>query len=184
MPQNTPRGYTYPCFSDNATFPAQIQDLAQDIDLDVQSIITNIGDARNTPPSCKAQTTGVATAIAAGGLVTLSFATEIYDNAGMFTPPSPNITIPVEGLYLIAFNCTFSGPNNGVRAVQLGVGGFIRAMQARRRAGTSGQMTVEGKMLTNAAPGAIVNIIAGSSVATTATMYQVEVTRMTGTTLL
>lgn len=185
MPQNTPRGYTYPCYSDAVNFPAQIQDLATDIDGDVQGILTNIGDARNTPPSCIARTTGAATALAAGVLVTLTFTTQIYDNANMFTPPSATITIPVEGLYLISYRCTFgAGSNVGVRAVQLGVGGFIRSMQTRRRAGTSPQITVTGLALTNAAAGAVVNLLAGSSVATTATDYTINVTRMTGTTLL
>lgn len=185
MTMNTPRGYTYPCYSDPTDFPAQIQDLATDIDGDVQGILTNIGDARNTPPSVKAETTGAATAIGAGLLVTLTFTTQVYDNAAMFVPPSPNITIPVEGLYLVSYRCTFgAGSNVGVRAVQLGVGGFIRSMQARRRAGTSSQITVTGSALTNAAMGATVNLLAGSSVATTATDYSISVTRMTGNTIL
>jgi hypothetical protein len=185
MTMNTPRGYTYPCYSDSTDFPAQMQDLATDIDTDVQGILDNVIDAQNDPPSLKAQTTGVATAIGAGLLVTLTFTTEIYDNTNMIVAPSPTITIPVEGLYLISFGCTFgAGSNVGVRLVQIGVGGFVRCMQTRRRAGTSAQITVNGQMLTFAAAGAVVNMLAGSSVATTATSYNINITRMTGTTLL
>jgi hypothetical protein len=185
MTMNTPRGYTYPCYTDPTNFPAQIQDLATDIDGDVQGIITNIADARNTPPSAKAQTTGVATAIGAGLFVPLTFATQIYDNAAMFTPPSTVITAPVEGLYLISYFTTFgAGSNVGVRAVQIGVGGFVRSIQTRRRAGTSAQITVTGSCLSFIAGGASVTAFAGSSVATTATSYGISVTRMTGTTIL
>ena len=183
MPQNTPRGYSYPCYGDPANFPAQLQDLAQDVDADMQAIISNIGDARNLPPSCKA-TSVTSVAIAAGATVQLTFSTEVYDNANMFTPLVPDLTAPVEGLYLIAFNVTFSGPNNGVRMINTSVNGFIRAAQARRRAGTSTQMTVNASMLSFAAAGNPIRIFAGSSVATTATSYSVSVTRLTGTTAL
>lgn len=183
MSQNTPRGYTYPCFSDPFLPAANIQDLATDIDGDVQSIITNVGDALNTPPTCIA-TGATVTALGAGLMVGMVFTTQIYDNAAMFTPPSANITIPVEGLYLISYRGTFTGPNNGVRALQVGVGGFIRSMQTRRRAGTSGQITVVGTALTFAAPAANVNLFAGSSVASTIVQYSMSATRMTGTTLL
>lgn len=185
MTMNTPRGYTYPCYTDPANFPAQMQDLATDINNDMQGIIDNIADARNTPPSCKAQTTGAATAVGAGLFVPLVFNTQIYDNANMFTPPSADITVPVEGLYLISYGCTFgAGSNVGVRAVQLGVGGFVRSVQTRRRAGTSAQISVTGMCLSFAPAGAVIHLFGGSSVATTATMYNINVTRMTGTTLL
>lgn len=184
MTQNTPRGYTYPCYTDPTNFPAQMQDLATDIDTDITNILTDITQARNNPPSLKVQTTGVATAIGAGALITLSFATEIYDPTNMITVPSSTITIATEGLYLFGFSCTFTGPNNGVRLVQLGVGGFVRCMNTRRRAGTSTQITVEGKMLSNVPAGSVVNMLAGSSVATTVNMFQMNITRMTGNTIL
>lgn len=184
MTMNTPRGYTYPCYTDPTNFPAQMQDLATDIDGDVQGILTDVTQARNNPPSLKVQTTGVATPIAAGAVIPLTFVTEIYDNTNMIVAPSPTITIATEGLYLFGFNVTFTGPNNGVRLVQLGIGGFVRCMNTRRRAGTSTQITVEGKMLSNVPAASVVNLLAGSSVATTVNMFQMNITRMTGNTIL
>lgn len=183
MPQNTPRGYTYPCFSDPANFPAQLQDLAQDVDADVQAILDNMVDARNDPPGVRARGSAVV-ALAANVNTQLTFDTEDYDNTGMITVPSATFIAPVEGLYLCSFNCTFSGPNNGVRYVLLSVNGFVRCQQARRRAGTSTQITVQASMLSFVGAGQTIRFFVGSSVATTATMYTAQISRMTGTTAL
>ena len=49
MPANTPRGYTYPLYTDPADFPAQVQDFAQDVDVDVQALATTVTNALNSP---------------------------------------------------------------------------------------------------------------------------------------
>lgn len=184
MPQNTPRGYTYPCFSDPADIQANLQDLAEDIDDDIQGILDDVEDARETPPSCIV-TGNTPIALVAGVPVgPITFNAETYDNAAMFTPPGTTITVPVEGLYLIDFRCTFTGAVSGVKYAEIGVGGFVRCRVAYQRAGTAGQITVNGKILSFAAAGAGINMFVGSSTAATASLYSVMVTRMTGTTAL
>ena len=120
MPQNTPRGYTYPLYTDPRDFPAQIQDLATDIDTDVAAQLalqTNHLDEPSARVSANA-----ALAIASNTDVTLTWATEEYDNAGLFVIGSPTIfTVNELGLYWIHAwaefsanadcNCATTGPS-------------------------------------------------------------------------
>lgn len=107
MTQNTPRGYTYPLYTDPANFPAQMQDLAQDIDTDVAAQLalqTNMLDQ----PSSRVSATA-AQAIASNTDVTLTWATEEFDNAGLFVIGSPTIfTVNELGLYWIHAWAEFS----------------------------------------------------------------------------
>lgn len=107
MPANTPRGYSYPLYTDPRDFPAQIQDLAQDIDTDVAAQLalqTNHLDQ----PSARVSAT-LAQAIASNTDVTLTWATEEYDNAGLFVIGSPTImTFSELGIYWIEAWAEFS----------------------------------------------------------------------------
>lgn len=108
MPANTPRGYSYPLYTDPRDFPAQMQDLAQDIDLDVAAQLalqTNHLDQPSARVSASA-----ALAIASNTDVTLTWATEEYDNAGLFVIGSPTImTFNELGIYWIEAWAEFSG---------------------------------------------------------------------------
>jgi len=111
MPANTPRGYTYPLYPDTQNFPAQIQDLAQDIDVDVEALENLIIGAKNRP-SAQGSEAGLQS-IAANVNVTLTFLTDNYDNDAMIDvigfPTIIRLTDP--GMYLLAgtVNCIANG---------------------------------------------------------------------------
>jgi hypothetical protein len=100
MPANTPRGYSYPLYTDAHDFPAAIQDLATDIDTDVQAQVnleTNMLDQPSARVSANAPLV-----IASNTDVTVTYATEEYDNGGLFVIGSPTIfTFTELGLYWI-----------------------------------------------------------------------------------
>jgi len=113
MPANTPRGYTYPLYSDPANPPAQIQDFAQDVDADVQAIVTSANAALSASPSARISATANQ-AVAANTNVTVTFATEEYDNAAMANLGVNNdrITFTSTGFYLIAAEVNFVSNGN------------------------------------------------------------------------
>lgn len=101
MPQNTPRGYTYPVYGDLANPPAQIEDFARDVDADVQAQVNRINTALNTPSAEGRATANQA--IAANTNVFMTLAVEEYDNAAMMNLGVNNdrITFTSTGVYLI-----------------------------------------------------------------------------------
>jgi len=115
MPANTPRGYTYPLLSDTQNFPAQIQDLAQDIDLDVESLDNAIQAAYNRDSVRVTGPIGGTQAIASGaGGASITYSTEVYDNNGMANLGVLNdrITFQTQGIYLITAHVRWDvGPN-------------------------------------------------------------------------
>jgi hypothetical protein len=117
MPANTPRGYTYPLYTDPANFPAQTQDFAQDVDTDVAALVASANTALNAP---SARISSVAPVVVPPNNSTLmTFSTEEYDNAALANLGVNNerLTFAVPGTYLIHaevsctanFNATFSG---------------------------------------------------------------------------
>lgn len=118
MPQNTPnRGYTYPLYTEpTKDFPAEIQELATDIDTDVtllQSFITGAFNRRAVRISSAAGQvipTGVTTTVSwlGGGAD--------YDNG---TPPMANLTatgglaLYERGVYEISAYVGFVAPGSG-----------------------------------------------------------------------
>ena len=136
MPANTPRGYSYPLYTDPRDFPAQIQDLATDIDTDVAAQValeTNMLDQPSARVSASA-----ALAIATNTDVTLTWATEEYDNGGLFVIGSPTIfTVNELGIYWIhawaEFSANADSTTSGcqLRIVSSAFG--IRAVHGPRR---------------------------------------------------
>lgn len=131
MPENTSRGYTYPLLSDVNSFPAQIQDLATDIDADVQAVFNRIVAGYNFA-ACSVQASGVNQSIANNTDVTATYDTELYDNAAMFTVgvSASNINITVTGLYLVIGRANFANSAAGatgreIRLVNSGVPGIF-----------------------------------------------------------
>lgn len=107
MPQNTPRGYSYPLYTDAHDFPAAIQDLAQDIDADVAAQLALQTNHLNQPSA--RVSASAAQAIATNTDVILTWATEEYDNAGLFVIGSPTImTFSELGIYWIEAWADFS----------------------------------------------------------------------------
>lgn len=114
MPANTPRGYTYPLYGDTQNFPAQIQDLAQDIDLDVEALDNAIQAGYNRASARISGPPGGTLVTTSGTGVNLTFDVEEYDNAAMANLGVNNdrLTVTVEGFYLVTIHATYStGPS-------------------------------------------------------------------------
>jgi hypothetical protein len=122
MPANTPRGYTYPLYSDPANFPAQLQDFAQDVDTDVAAQVARITAALNRPSARCSATANQS--IAANTDVFATFAVEDYDNAAMVNLGVNNdrITLTSTGIYLITGEVNWAPNGNatvGGRSAQI-----------------------------------------------------------------
>lgn len=122
MPQNTPRGYTYPVYGDLANPPAQIEDFARDVDTDVAAQVARITGALNRPSARVSATANQA--IAANTNVFATFAVEEYDNAAMANLGVNNdrITFTSTGVYLVTAEVNWAPNGNatvGGREMQL-----------------------------------------------------------------
>lgn len=112
MPQNTPRGYTYPLYGDPANFPAQIQDFAQDVDADVAFLVTSTTAALNRP---SARVSASADQLVNPNVdVFCTFAVEEYDNAAMANLGVNNdrLTFTQTGIYLLTGDVEFGNNAN------------------------------------------------------------------------
>ena len=114
MPQNTPRGYTYPLYSDLTSFPAQIQDFAQDVDVDVQTQVNTINTAL-TAPSARVSASANLN-VPPSTFVFLTFATEEFDNAAIANLGVNNdrLTFTSTGIYLIECRANFASNGNAL----------------------------------------------------------------------
>lgn len=141
MPANTPRGYTYPLYSDTQNFPAQIQDLAQDIDQDVQDLYDDVNGARNAPTATVFF--GGPVAIPNGVTTNVIWNTEIYDNAAMWDAGTPtDISIPEVGNYLITAWIQFDVAPAGTLGIFVqSAGGFIPAPCTQTKTVDNDKMT-------------------------------------------
>lgn len=118
MPLDTPGGYTYPEYSDTQNFPAQIQDLAEDIDADVQDLYDDVNNALNAPTAA-VEFSGLFV-LASGVTTPLPFDSQQYDNAAMWAPGTPTeVTIVQTGIYMITGWAQFNA--NGVATNSVGV---------------------------------------------------------------
>jgi len=140
MPANTSRGYTYPLYTDPADPAAQIQELATDIDTDMDALWDRMIAGYNQP-GCRVRSSGINQAIAVSTDVTATFAEELYDNQGMVNlgVSNTNINIVQTGLYLATARITFLSNGNATvnaRQVTIATTGSL---------GTVGRRAVEGK---------------------------------------
>lgn len=123
MPQNTSRGYTYPLYTDPADPAAQIEELARDIDTDMDALWDRLLAGYNQP-ACRVRAASINQSIAAFTDTTATFAEELYDNAGMVDLGVSNTTINLvqTGLYLACGRSTFlSNGNATVRGRQISI---------------------------------------------------------------
>lgn len=151
MPQNTPRGYTYPLYTDVNNFPAQIQDLATDIDTDIDALWDRVVAGYNQP-ACRVRSTGINQAIAANTDVTATYAEELYDNANMVDLGVSNTTINIvqTGLYIATGRVTFLSNGNAtinarqVSLVSSGSLGIVgrRSVQGDQNVATAVSLTI------------------------------------------
>lgn len=139
MPQNTSRGYIYPLYGDANSFPAQIQDLATDIDADMDSLFDRVL-AGNNQPACSVEATANL-AIANNTDVTVTYATELYDNAAMVNlgVSTTTITFPLSGVYVACFRGSFaSNANAGARSAAFVVSGAAGTVSRKTIPGETG----------------------------------------------
>lgn len=112
MPQNTPRGYPYPLYSDPANFPTQMQNFATAVDTDVQAQVTAIATAQAAPSARVSASANQA--VAANTLVIVTYAVEEFDNAAMGNLGVNNdrLTFTSTGVYLIESNINMASNGN------------------------------------------------------------------------
>lgn len=112
MPANTPRGYSYPLYTDPANFPADMADFAGDVDTDVQALV-NRQAAALARPSARVSATANQS-ILANTNTFATFATEEYDNAAMANLGVNNdrLTFTETGIYLVTAEVNFSSNGN------------------------------------------------------------------------
>lgn len=139
MPASTPRGYTFPLYSDPANFPSQIQTFAQDVDLDVQSLVNDTTTGLNRPSARVSATANQLIAVSTFTFAT--FAVEEYDNASMVNLGVNNdrITFTEEGIYLVHAECNWVPNGNATLGARFGellpnLGGNPMARQSLRGA--------------------------------------------------
>lgn len=112
MPANTPRGYTYPIYSDPADFPSAAQTFATQVDTDVQALVDRQTAALDRPSARVSETANQA--IAANTDVFLTFSVEEYDNAAMANLGVNNdrLTFTETGIYLVTAEVNFASNGN------------------------------------------------------------------------
>lgn len=132
MPANTPRGYTYPLYTDPppANFPAAMLDFATDVDTDVANLVAAQSTALNAPSARVSASANQA--IAANTDTFVTWAVEEYDNAAMANLGVNNdrITFTSTGVYIVEAQVNFASNGNatvGARTGQLvtNLGGTI-----------------------------------------------------------
>lgn len=122
MSLNTPRGYTYPVYGGLTDFPAQIQDMAQDIDADMQSLFSRV-TAMYNQPAARADGSAVQ-AVANNTNVTAVYDTETYDNSTIINLGSSTtqLTIPTTGIYVAVGSAVWvNNGNPGSGACQISI---------------------------------------------------------------
>lgn len=141
MPENTTRGYTYPVFTDLNSFPAQIQDMATDIDADMQLMSDRITAGYNFP-ACSVQASGVNQSVPNNTDTTATYDTELYDNDNMVNLGVSNTTINITdtGLYVAVGRVTFASSAAGAtgRSIRLVSSGALGVLARKAIGGNNG----------------------------------------------
>ncbi|MGW0034666.1 hypothetical protein ACWDXD_33235 [Streptomyces sp. NPDC003314] len=117
----TSRGYSYPAYTDLTNFPAQIQDLALDIDADVTANLQSGAAAALNMPSCRVARTSGSQAIANNTNVTLTYTTETYDSGAFFNigTSATNLVVQTPGVYLLAGSVNIAPDGSATGAAAL-----------------------------------------------------------------
>lgn len=117
MPQNTPdRGYTYPCYGDGSDFPDQIEELATDIDTDVQQILDDIATIGLLRTSARMRRTAVL------ATVNNTQTPVVFDSAaqpGYWPGATSTITFPKTCAYVVQASCLWDTSDTGQRRLDL-----------------------------------------------------------------
>lgn len=139
MPANTPRGYSYPLYTDNMSdFTAAMQDLATDVDADVQTLAAQVAAARNRP-ACRIVGT-LAQSIPQNVDTVVTFSSETYDNNSMADLAANNTRIQLQqaGIYMLTARVSFATAGPGAWV------GMVRVDSAAGVIAVPGQMSITG----------------------------------------
>lgn len=175
MPQNTSRGYTYPTYGDPADFPAAMQELATDIDTDIDALFDRLTAGYNMA-AARVRSSLINQAVANNTDVTATYAEELYDNTGMVDLGTSNTTLTFTqtGLYIASARVTFAsgGPGPGNRQVRIVTSGILGTVARKSIIGdTSNGTPVATACLFYAAVGDTINVVqrqnSGASINTT-----------------
>lgn len=186
MPENTSRGYTYPVHTDANSFPAQIQDLATDIDTDMQSLVNRVAVGYNFP-ACSVQASGVNQSVPNNTDTTATYDTELYDNAAMFTVgvSASIINITATGLYVAIGRSTFansaaSPSGRSIRLVSSGALGVIARKSIGGNNGLAATTTVHIVSLFHAVAGTTLTMVQrqNTGAAVNSVFRQLQVAKM------
>lgn len=125
MPANTPRGYSYPLYTDVNNLPAHLQDLAQDIDLDVQNRYNLI--AAHLEEKVVRLTKTAIQVLATGANANTTWDTEVTDNDNMANLGVNNARIQLQtaGYYLITGYVQFGPAAAGAASVVVTSSGAV-----------------------------------------------------------
>lgn len=116
MPDTTPRGYPYPCYTDNTDFPDDLGDLATAVDTDVAAVLTALTTARNRPAG---HFTTASQSIPNSAETAITFTGEVLDTGAYGTVPTASLTAPATGLYVVEFEGQFNSGDTGDRFLRL-----------------------------------------------------------------
>lgn len=172
MPGLTPLySFPYPLYTETTSLATQLQALAEAIDDQLVIEQTTLAGA-TTRPSVKVRST-TNQAIPNNTVTTLTYTTELIDNAAMADLGVSNstVTVPVSGLYLVMGGATFESvtPNPGFREIRLQRG--VASQAISRYAGTN--TAVGNVFATNTACTALIN-------ATAAQTFRIQVLQDSG----
>jgi hypothetical protein len=76
-------------------------------------------DRADNPNCCIALRTATQNIVSGGAGTLLSLDSEEFDNAGMFTPTSTNVTIAADGVYLVTFYTEWQPNATGYRGIDI-----------------------------------------------------------------
>lgn len=116
MPQTTPnRGYEYPCYSDLADFPTQMQTLATDIDTDVDTIVDQINTIG------LARTSALLRRVAVLPVANNTQTPIVWDSAPQpgYWAAGSTITFPKNAAYIAQASAQWDVHDTGTRQVDL-----------------------------------------------------------------
>lgn len=162
MPANTPRGITYPLYTDPfANGRADIQEIADDSDTLVQELVDRL-DAAQHRPSCRIS--GLANqAVAINTNVTATFSGEDWDNDNMANLGVNNTRIQItkRGVYLIgaSVSVTAQAGSWGVQATIASTGGVATTVGVQSTQGSTSINTYLNPVMLHYATGAVTDDI-------------------------
>lgn len=140
MPADTPRGFTYPLYTDPQDTAAAIEELARDIDAGM-NVAFQAADLALNQPSVKIQRLTSPVVLASGATTNVIFDNQVYDPSNMWGAGT-TVTVPIDGVYLVTAFARFDvAAAGGVAVFIQQAGGVITAPVTVTRAPDNDKQT-------------------------------------------